>query len=366
MKELANDWGFNAVILANGAWKDRPLPIDGIDEYIGKGLYYQNPFIHWYNHKHEKNYSGTQYKIPERSIVIGGGLASLDVLKVIMFENVQKALAKKGHDVDLFKLDKSIAKVLQDLNLSLEDLGVVPPMLYYRRRIKDMPLTPMATDTPEKLLKAQPVREKVFNNYQTKYLFNFKTQHVPVDKIVENGRLAGLIFKETEVIDGRVKILEGTEKEVRASVVISSIGSIPSPISGIPMDGSVYEVDQNNCCRLLNYENVFAIGNAVTGRGNIIESMKHGKKISEEIIEKYGFDKERMIEEGISVAEQNIQQQVENIKLEAAKKLSESDINQIDERIQQLQSRSGYTQDFLSWVDQHLPERLEDQLGIKH
>ena len=33
------DWGFSAVLLATGAWKDRPLPILGIDRYVNRGLY---------------------------------------------------------------------------------------------------------------------------------------------------------------------------------------------------------------------------------------------------------------------------------------------------------------------------------------
>jgi len=35
--ELVNDWGFSAVVLANGAWRDRGLPIEGADEFIDKG-----------------------------------------------------------------------------------------------------------------------------------------------------------------------------------------------------------------------------------------------------------------------------------------------------------------------------------------
>ena len=49
--EVARDWGFNLILLANGAWRDRPLPVDGIDRFVGSGLIYQNPFIYWFNHK---------------------------------------------------------------------------------------------------------------------------------------------------------------------------------------------------------------------------------------------------------------------------------------------------------------------------
>src|SRR6187549_2757158 len=35
--QIAQQWGASAVLLANGAWRDRPLPVDGADAYIGKG-----------------------------------------------------------------------------------------------------------------------------------------------------------------------------------------------------------------------------------------------------------------------------------------------------------------------------------------
>ena len=51
-------WGFSAVVLANGAWRDRELGVPGAEEFVDKGLVYQNPFIYWYNHKNEKSYHG--------------------------------------------------------------------------------------------------------------------------------------------------------------------------------------------------------------------------------------------------------------------------------------------------------------------
>jgi hypothetical protein len=41
------EWGFSAVILANGAWRDRELGVPEAEQYVGKGLVYQNPFIYW-------------------------------------------------------------------------------------------------------------------------------------------------------------------------------------------------------------------------------------------------------------------------------------------------------------------------------
>ena len=124
LKILLSIGGFSAILLATGAWKDRPLPVDGVDNYINKGLYYQNPFVYWFNHYHEPTYQGQQFQVVDDAMVIGGGLASLDVVKILMIETVQDALNKKGHKVNMFTLDRSISKVLDNLGCTLEDLGL--------------------------------------------------------------------------------------------------------------------------------------------------------------------------------------------------------------------------------------------------
>ena len=164
------DWGFSAIILATGAWKDRPLPIEGIEMFINKGLIYQNTFIHWFNHHHEPGYRGEQIEIQDNAVVIGGGLASLDVVKVLMIKTVHRALAEREIEVDLFTLEHGINKILEKHELTLQDLGVHGCTLYYRRRAIDMPLSPMPDDTPENLKKAQLERQKILENYKKKNL----------------------------------------------------------------------------------------------------------------------------------------------------------------------------------------------------
>jgi len=114
-EDVAKNWGFSAVLLATGAWRDRPLPVDGIDEYLGRGLIYQNPFIYWFNHYHEPNYSGEQYEILDDTIVVGGGLASIDVVKVMMMESVARAL-KEADAADLVKDMPKLARENTDWN----------------------------------------------------------------------------------------------------------------------------------------------------------------------------------------------------------------------------------------------------------
>ncbi len=105
-KELVDQWGFSAVILANGAWRDRNVGVEGADEYIDKGLIYQNPFIYWYNHKNEKSYSGPRYEAPDETLVLGGGLASIDVVKILQLENYERALRAKGVETGMHELEK--------------------------------------------------------------------------------------------------------------------------------------------------------------------------------------------------------------------------------------------------------------------
>lgn len=365
-QELLHDWGFSAVLLAVGAWRDRPLPVNGIDEYVHKGLYYQNPFIYWFNHHHEASYKGLAYDTPDGAVIIGGGLASLDVAKALMFINVEKALRQLGYETNLFALDRSIAKVLDSYGLTLQDLGLKGCTLYYRRRPQDMPLTPLDADTPEEIAKAEKTRAKIFNNYQSKYLFNFEPLHTPIDKVVENDRLTGLVFQRTKIVNRRVEKIEGSEYVVKAPAFFSSIGSLPAPIPGIPMNGNVFKINQQDCCQLEGYANVFALGNAVTGRGNIFESLRHGRRVSQEIIDKYGFDRDELVLDNLDGHYKMIEQQVDKIFQSLKSPLTPLQMEEIEKKIKSHHIRTNYTGNIMSWVHQHLPPRLEELIDGGH
>jgi len=362
--DVATNWGFSAVLLATGAWKDRPLPIEGIDQYVDKGLYYQNPLVNWFNHYHEPTYQGQQFHLQDNAIVIGGGLASLDVVKILMIETVQKALAERGHQVDMFTLDRSISKVLDELGYSLSDLQLKGCTLFYRRRDIDMPLSPMPTETPELLEKAQNVRKKIMDNFLNKYLFRFEPCWAPVDKVIEDGTLKGVIFQKTTIENGKVIPVEGEFREFNSPLVISSIGSLPEKIPGIPDRGSTFAVDKQDCCRLEGFDNVFALGNAVTGRGNIKESMMHGKEIALDVMDHYLDWQEEDYENWLRASENKVENQVANIvaSIERQRFLLPEVLKSIQDRITSLQKAAGYNGNFEHWIEANLPQRLEEQL----
>jgi len=368
-EDVAKNWGFSAILLATGAWRDRPLPIPGIEGFVNKGLYYQNPFVYWFNHYHEPFYSGHLYKIEDNTIVVGGGLASIDVVKILMIETVQKALKEKDHEIDMFTLERGIDKVLDKLGLSLNDLGIKGCTLFYRRRDIDMPLTPMPTDTPELLEKAQRVRKKVLENAQRKYLFRFEPCQMPIDMIAEGDRLKGLVFRKTRIEDGRIVPIQGSEKAFRSPLVISSIGSVPEPIPGIPAEGAIFKISDEKTCQIDGYNNVFALGNAVTGRGNINESLKHGGEISTEVMDHYLGWEEKDYENWLRSTEVGVEHRVNKIVefIQHKDFMPEDVIEQILARTEALQKKAGYEGDYPAWVKKKLPKRLEDMLeGTAH
>ena len=349
--DVVTNWGLDIVILASGAWRDRPLPVKGVDEYLEKGFYYQNPFVDWFNHYHEPGYDRYNYAVEDGAIVVGGGLASIDVAKILMLETTVQALEKKGYKTDIFTLEhRGIPKALEGLGISFSDLGVKGCTLYYRRRNEDMPLSSMAPDaTPEQVEKAHHVRRKILQNAQQKYLFHFEECCKPLDIITKGGHLTGLIFQKTRVVGGKLESLPGSEFEARSPLIISSIGSIPEPIPGIPSRGELFNIRDEETGQLEGYDNVFGLGNAVTGKGNIRDSELHARKIIQQII----TDIFRLppLSDGGKAESASIKELPQDARIQS-----------IINRISELQRKAGYRGNYRQWVDQHRPVRLEHLL----
>jgi len=363
--DLVSNWGFSAIIIANGAWFDRRLQIPNIEKFIDKELVYQNSFIYWFNHKHECDFNSQNYFIKDDAIVVGGGLASLDVVKIVMLELVKKQLyMQKGIDIDLFTLEKyGIPKVLEEYNLSFEELNIGKAKLVYRRTAKQMPLKAPKNDTQESVKIAQNVSEKLLNKYLEKYLFEFIPLAIPIDFIEENERLTAVVFQKVKLVDGKVIPVKNSFFELKTSMLISSIGSVPEKIKGLEYEWSSLKMVEKEGYQVFGFENVFAVGNAVTGRGNIQESKQHGKHITAQIIDKHltkdTFEKWLLNLNTQLVEDVDKKMNVIVTQIIKQKPQPEIIIDSMLNKIEKYHKKIGFST-YQKWVNKHLPTRLEE------
>jgi ferredoxin--NADP+ reductase len=358
------DWGFSAVILANGAWRDRELGVAGAERFVDKGLVYQNPFIYWYNHKNEKDYRGPRYETPDEALVVGGGLASIDVVKVLQLENYERALQARGIQADMHQLEKGIPAACKAYGIKPEDLGVKGCLLIYRRREQDMPLAqPPDNATPEQIAKTEQVRQKMLRLARDRYLFRFQECRLTTGLVVENGRLVGLQVAETKIEGRKAEPIPGSERELRAPLIISSIGSVPEKLSGMDMKGEYYTFTDEDLPRYTGMDRVFGVGNVVTGQGNIRVSLVHSQKVTTQLIENYiGMgDTDRDRTGTLKSVEQQIAAESEALekKIETLPPLSNQQVQLVEGRIHSLQRQAGYTSDYDSWITKITPLDLE-------
>ncbi len=365
--ELVYNWGFSAIIIANGAWKDRKMPIPNINKFVGKELIYQNSFVYWFNHKHEKNFTGKNYFIENNALILGGGLASLDVAKIVMIELVKKQLyLKKGIEVDLFTLEKyGIGTFLEKNKISFEELNIGKAKLVYRRSAKDMPLKSPKDDSVESIEKAKAVSEKLLNKYKEKYLFEFIPLSVPVSFTEENNRLKGITFQKVVVENGKITPIKNDFYDIETTMLISSIGSLPEEINGLQYEYSSLKMRGNGDYHVFGFENVFAIGNAVTGRGNIQESKQHGKQMTERIIEKHLTEDalEMWLTNLNGQIKEKVNEQISSIVSEIAdlEIKSETIIKGILDKTDEIHKKIKFT-NYMGWIKSKIPQRLEDIL----
>jgi NADPH-dependent glutamate synthase beta subunit-like oxidoreductase len=354
--DLVNHWGFSAVVLANGAWRDRPLPIEGSEQYIGKGLIYQNPFVIAFNHAERGDLPDAEYTVHDGALIVGGGLASIDVAKIHTLELAMKALAERGIETNILELEvKGIPKILARHDLVWEDLGIEGATIYYRRRVEDMPLMSAPEGADEaRIKKVEAGRRRMLDKATEKYRFKVEPLCAPDSMIIENDRLVGLTFRRTQIENGRVKMTDETF-EARGPVIISSIGSIPEPIEGIAMNGELFDFKDWDIGKLEGYPSVFSVGNVVTGKGNIVASRKHATHVSEAAIEAYlGVGDEDGRSEAVagnaaSAAATHLADEISRA-LSSAQAPDIDDARKLRERIAARQREVGY-EDYKSWME---------------
>ena len=364
LEELRDTWGFSAVILANGAWRDRDLGIPGSDQYIDKGLVYQNPFIYWYNHKNEKSYTGPRYETPDETLVVGGGLASIDVVKVLQIENYERALKARGFETSMHELEKGIPAACKAHGVRPEDLGVKGCLLIYRRREQDMPLAqPPDNATPEQIAKTEQVRLKMLRLARDRYLFRVQDRRLTTGLVVENDRVVGLKVAETKIEGRKAEPIPGSEHEIRAPLVISSIGSVPEMLPGIAMKGEYYTFTDEDLPRYAGSDRVYGVGNVVTGQGNLRVSLIHSQKGTNHLINDYmaAGNGAGVASSLVAAAEATAAGRAKALEesVRALPPLGDNEVSALESRIRELQQRVGYASDYDTWISQVTPPDLE-------
>ena len=353
------------MILANGAWRDRDLGVPGAEEFVDKGLVYQNPFIYWYNHKNEKSYTGPRYETPDEALVVGGGLASIDVVKVLQLENYERALKARGIARQHARAGKKRHPGrLQGAWHRPEDLGVKGCLLIYRRREQDMPLAqPPDNATPEQIAKTEPVRQKMLRLARDKYLFRVQDRRLTTGLVVENGRLVGLKVAETKVEGRRAEPIPGSEHELRAPLVISSIGSVPEIIPGVAMKGEYYTFNDEDLprysgcgSRVRRWER----GHRAGQHSRFARAQPESDHPTHRKLHWRG-DGDAIMSALYAAAEARGAAQARAVeeRVETLPALSGSEVAAIEQRIRNLQERVGYTADYDSWITRETPPDLE-------
>ena len=310
--------GWSCIYFANGAWKDRSFPIKEIEQF--DNFYYQNPFVYWFNHYHESSYNGPKVDIKDDAIVIGGGLASIDVCKITQLELVRQKVESKIENFDIIEMEhKGIPKYLEQYDLKYEDLGIKGTTLVYRRNVENMPLTTIPEDAaPEMVEKRKLARRKILNNTLDKFLFKVAECTQPVGLSYEDNMLNGIEVIENEIIDGKLIAKENSNKILHGNTFISSIGSLPEPIQGIPMDGSTYNIIDEDSGKFNELDKVHGMGNAITGKGNIKASRVSAKTVGD-------------------------------LTIDLINDIDQDLIDNIDSKVKEWQSKSSYDGSYFEW-----------------
>ena len=143
--------------------------------------------------------------------------------------------------------------------------------------------------------------------------------HGTADVIVPfNNILNGIEVIENEIIDGKLIAKENSNKILHGNTFISSIGSLPEPIQGIPMDGSTYNIVDEDSGKFDELEKVHGMGNAITGKGNIKASRVSAKTVGD-------------------------------LTIDLIHDIDQDVINNIDSKVKEWQSKSSYDGNYFEW-----------------
>jgi hypothetical protein len=185
-----------------------------------------------------------------------------------------------------------------------------------------------------------------------KYRFHFEPLCAPEGLIVENGQLVGLRFRRTKIEGSRV-VPQAETFERRGCYVISSIGSIPEPIQGIPMKGELFDFQDWEVGRLADYPTLFSAGNVVTGKGNIVASRKHARSVTESMAASFLGLSDDAGEKALGDAlRSDARERAQEIAVAVAKQpsIGADALTRLRARIASRQREVGYAGTYAEWI----------------
>ena len=285
------------------------------------------------------------------------------MVKVLQIEMTLKALAARGIHEDMVRLEREgVEPVVEAHGLKYADLAIKPCKLFYRRRVIDMPLSDVPPDAPPKRQEAMRQRTCEDPRKSDAQVSVRVPGTAGADRRHRGKRTDGWRqFSRTEVADGQVRTVPDTSEEVRAALTISSIGSIPEPIPGIPQKGEVYQYRDLKTGLLFDGPTaVFAAGNVLTGKGNIKDSLESGTEIGTIVAENYlGLTAEefRIAENARLHAEAEAREI--SAMMDKRPELSGDQIDAIRAKVRERQKAVGYDGNYRAWIAKVTPSDLQ-------
>ena len=138
--------------------------------------------------------------------------------------------------------------------------------------------------------------------------------------------------------------------------MVSSIGSLPLPIEGIPINGNLYEFDSPERGALLGVDGVYGLGNVLTGKGNIRDSRINAGVVAKHIIESLLGSPDSVDDVSDALhAESRARAESLADRILPGDKLPPEQIGRILERVQSRWKEIGYGGDYRAWMEAHRP-----------
>jgi hypothetical protein len=204
------------------------------------------------------------------------------------------------------------------------------------------------------------IRQKMLRLARDKFLFRFQDRRLTTGIVVENGQLVGLRLAETKIEGRKAEPIPGSEYELRAPLVVSSIGSVPERLTGINMVGEYYTFAGKDVPRYTHMDRVFGVGNVVTGQGNIRVSLVHSQKVTKRVV-----DCMKSADGSAAAPARSAEQQVAGTmdaiekQIEVIPQLSDQQMAELERHVHTLQQKAGFTSDYDSWIAKVTPPDLE-------